>query len=190
LFNTIGERISYCRGMLGLTRDKFIEKFKIITLSTLARWELNSINIPEQKLKLLSDFFNKNGILVKLEWIRYGEGVPPINMLIKNIEHLNFDEMVYTTLSSISLKIKDFKFYQINSNFFEPIINYGDYIGGVEIFTNFAELHNKLCFFKTDLGILIGYFDYYNICLVNTKNVKKKINLISGGEITWIMRRS
>ena len=107
-----------------------------------------------------------------------------------NIEYLNFDEIVYTTLSSVSLKITNFKFYQINNNFFEPIINYGDYIGAVEISTNFETLHNKLCFFKTDSGTIVGYFDYYNTFLTNTKNIKKKINLINGGEISWIMRRS
>lgn len=190
MFDNIGERISYCRGMLNLTRDKFIEKFNLITLSTFARWELNSINIPEQKLKLLAEFFNKNGIIVKLEWLRYGEGVPPINLSTKNIELLNFDETVYTTLSSMALKITNFKFYQINNNFFEPIINYGDYIGGIELSTNFDILHNKLCFFKTNNGIYIGYFDYYKTCVVNTKNVQQIIKLISGGEVSCIMRRS
>ncbi|MBY0380062.1 MAG: hypothetical protein K2P99_06670 [Burkholderiales bacterium] len=177
--------------MLNLTRDKFVEKFKLVTLSTLARWELNSINIPEKKLKLLSDFFNNNGILVKLEWLRYGEGVAPINCSTQEIEQLNFDELVYTTLSSISLKISNFKFYQINNKFFEPIVNYGDYIGGIEIVKNFDVLHNKLCFFKVLDGITVGYFNYNNLSITNNNHHKKNIdlNLKVGGEVLWITRR-
>lgn len=189
--NTVGERISYCRGLLNLTRDKFIEQFKIITLSTLARWELNTtIDIPEKKLQLLCDFFNKNGILVKLEWLRYGEGVSPINLTSNDVEQLNFDELVYTTLSSVSLKINNFKFYQVNHKFFEPIIGYGDYVGVIEIMENFESLHNKLSCFKTNTGVVVGYYDYYDSNVSNTKNMKKKVIPISGGEISWIIRRS
>ncbi len=119
--------------------------------------------------------------MVKLEWLRYGEGVPPVNLSTKNIAQFNFDEIVYTTLSSMSLKVTNFKFYQVNNNFFESIINYGDYIGAVEILDNFETLHNKLCFFKTDSGIIVGYFNYYNSYLVNIRNIKQKINLIGGG---------
>jgi len=190
MLDTIGERICYCRGMLNLTRDKFVEKFKLITLSTLARWELNSISIPEKKLKLLCDFFNSNGILVKLEWLRYGEGVLPINHTTQEIEQLNFDELVYTTLSSVALKITNFKFYQVNNKFFEPTVNYGDYVAGVELTENFESLNNKMCFFRGNEGIIIGYFDYATSCITNNNNVAKKVNLTVGGEISWIIRRS
>jgi transcriptional regulator with XRE-family HTH domain len=191
LLNTLGARISFCRGMLGLTREKFIENFGIITLSTLARWELNTINIPESKLCLLYNFFLKNGLLLKLEWLRYGEGMPPINVSKTNLNTLNFDEITYTILSLVRKKLNNFKFYQINNTLYEPIIKFGDYIGGIEILENFISLHNKFCYLKLNNEILIGIFNYECSTLIYNNNVTNIyiLDIICGGEIIWITRR-
>lgn len=185
----MGERISFCRGMLGLTREKFAEKFKVITLSTLARWELDKINIPEPKLNYLIDFLKQNGVLVKSEWLRYGEGTPPINLAIKDFDVLNFDETTYTTLSSVAQKVVNFKFYQVNNNLYEPIIRFGDYIGGSEICENYKILHNKFCYFKTNSSILIGVYNFNNNLLIGKNDGTQLPSIVAGGEVTWISRR-
>lgn len=191
MLNSIGERIAFCRGLLGFTRKEFVNQFKIVTLSTFARWELNTINIPEQKIKKLIEFFNNSGILVKSEWIRYNEGIPPINITLKNFEANNFDEIVYLALNSVSQKIKDFKFFQINNNFFDPILKYGDYVGGITIKNNYEALNNKLCFIKTENEVAAGIFDIISSKLKNISNNFREYNLnnVVFGEVTWIIRR-
>ena len=60
MFNSIGERIVYCRGILGYSRKEFAEQMNGISLPTLSRWELNYVRIPDKQLDKLVVFFNEN----------------------------------------------------------------------------------------------------------------------------------
>ncbi|MBA2711616.1 MAG: hypothetical protein H0U57_13635 [Tatlockia sp.] len=63
LMSTIGDRINYCRLSLKLTRKELSELWKMASVPTIARWELNVVKIPLKKLASLVDFFCNNGLI-------------------------------------------------------------------------------------------------------------------------------
>ncbi len=75
MFNSIGERITYCRGLLGISRVEMAHKIgNLISLPTLARWESNVVDPSAKKVDILTAFFVLNGISVDSEWIKSGCG--------------------------------------------------------------------------------------------------------------------
>jgi len=67
--NTVGDRITYCRSSLCLTRKELAEKWGGASIPSLARWELDTVRIPQKKLKSLIDFLNENGLSVTEKWL-------------------------------------------------------------------------------------------------------------------------
>lgn len=191
MFNTIGERISYCRSLLGLTRKEFIELIGTISHTSLTRWELGYVkDIPISQLDKLIIFLNSQGIIVSKEWVLLGTGNPPINSRLKNLNEINFDEVAYLTLSQLKSHITEFQIFQINTNFFEPVLCHGDYIGGIIYNKNISQLTNQLCFIIDNGIITTGIFDFSENCLGNLFNnrlyLKDKFII---GKITWIAKR-
>lgn len=192
MFNTLGERITYCRNLLGLARNEMAEKMAgAISLPTLTRWELNTVTPSSKKIEALNNFFLSQGLTVSLEWLQGGRDFPPLSMDLKKFDSTHFDEIVYTTLVDIRNKIKDFYFQQVNSNFFRPILSFGDYVGGIAE-TNKKLLDNKLCFLCTESVATAGIYNYKDNVIQNpggdVEMVKNDGRVIIG-ELQWMARR-
>tara|TARA_Y100000588_G_C14165272_1_gene886628 strand:+ start:332 stop:517 length:186 start_codon:yes stop_codon:yes gene_type:complete len=55
--NSVGDRITYCRSSLNLTRKELANNWGGASIPTLARWELNTVNIPKKKIRFISEIF-------------------------------------------------------------------------------------------------------------------------------------
>lgn len=190
--NNLGERIIYCRNLLNLTRPEIVLDLETVTLSTYARWELNSIKIPEKRIVELIKYFNSHGVIVSSEWLRYGHGSIPILLSDDIINKVNFDEVALKVTEQIKISKPNFVFYQISNDDCKPILDYGDYVGGI-IDINVNNLLNKLCFFKTYENIHIGNFEIYKEQFY-LNNYSKLTNIILKqdtviGVANWIMKR-
>jgi transcriptional regulator with XRE-family HTH domain len=189
MYETIGERITYCRNLLGLSRREVVLLFGSITLPTITRWELNTTNIPTKRLKDLVIFFNANGIMVNEDWLLNGKGAQPVNKNLQSANSLNFDEIAFVNLSSLKSYIQDFEILQINTAFFEPILYNGDYIGGI-FQNNIQNLNNKMCFILQNRLITVGIFNDENLILTNFYNQKIKLDSeFKIGQILWTAKR-
>jgi hypothetical protein len=190
LNQTTGDRLIYCRGLIGFDRKDLLNAIGNGTSSSsLARWELNQTAIPKSKLKLLVDTFLEHNIRVSIDWLKSGIGVPPINLNLQNLRHLNFDDLTYPILFKLHQNIKDFHFKQVNNNFFSPIVSYGDYVAGVN--TDPKLLDNKFCF-MIDKNVTVGNFSFTEMSLKNINNEYiyiENIETVILGEIIWIARR-
>ncbi len=189
MYKTSGERLSYCRSLLGLSRRQFAEAVGGISVPTISRWELNYTAITRPKLEEIVQFFRNHGIEVTSEWIISNSDQPPINTNLQDLNKLNFDELSYITLTNLKNTIENFEIYQINNNFFEPIIYNGDYIGGV-CDNNLEKLTNKLCYVVHDKMVSVGIFNYSQMCIVNF--FKQPINItptVKIGAVSWLAKR-
>lgn len=191
MFDTLGDRITYCRSLLNLTRNELVSQLGVsISLPTLARWELNTVAPSFHKIEMLAAFFVSQGINVSAEWLETGKGYPPISLNLAKFDIGQFDELAYNTLITVSNKIKDFCFQQVNSNFLRPIISFGDYIGGI-VTERHKLLDNKLCFLYSTDAVTVGIYHYHDYSLTNLCGEiyhipQKKIKI---GEVQWIIRR-
>lgn len=192
--NTLGERILFCRSLLDLTRPELIKDLKIVSESTYARWELGTIKIPEKRILQLVDYYSSKGMIVASEWLRYGTGNIPFFITDNFINKVNFDEIAFLTAEKLKTKIDKFIYFQINNTFYDPVINYGDYVGGIQR-EDIKLLDAKLCFFKNNDGILVGIFHYSSKNkgrITNCSNISKEIIITQGtimGGVNWIMKR-
>lgn len=187
-FDTIGERICYCRNLLNLSQRDFAEQFEI-SKPTITRWESNEVKITDSRLKALAESFGKYGILVDVNWLSHGGGNPPINQNAAPLDLYNFDEITYLTLNELKLKIKNFEIYQLTSKFFEPILSYADYVAGVASDEK-SFLNGKLCFVITSKDVLVGVYDFIERTIKNFfgKTIDVKNALIIG-EVLWSAKR-
>lgn len=191
MFDTIGDRITYCRSLLRLARNEMAKEVAVnISLPTLARWELNTVSPSLKKIQILADFFVKKGIDVSAEWLKKGEGYPPISLELNKFDVGQFDELAYSVLIGVRNKIRDFYFQQVTSNFLRPIITFGDYIGGVSE-ENHKSLDNKLCFLYPSDIVTAGIYHHNDNALVNLSGEEYVVSNheIKIGEIQWIIRR-
>jgi transcriptional regulator with XRE-family HTH domain len=191
MFETLGDRLTYCRSLLGLTRkDLYDQLKKEISLPTLARWELDTAKPSTKKIQPLVNSFRKQGINVTDEWITHGIGLPPISIHLKDFQESDFDIITHNTLTNLRNKIKKFHFAQINNNFFRPILAYGDYIAGIET-DNYLSINGKFCFFCSTSHTIAGILDYTNKIITNLSGEEQgiKFSEFSIGEIQWISRR-
>ena len=190
LLDTQGKRLTYCRILLGLSRQNLIDELGEFTIKTIFRWENDYNQIPDKKLIKLINFFVSKGIQVSVNWMINGIGIHPIHKNIQDIETYNFDEIVYITLSQAKSYIKNFEIFQINSNFYEPTLLFGDYIGGV-ITNDLSNLDGKLCFFIIDEIIQVGTFDFYNNTIKNTRGTIISLHNLTFkiGQVIWMTKR-
>lgn len=189
MFNTIGERITYCRSLLGISRVEMAERVgALISLPTLARWEANTVDPTAKKIEILALFFIKNGISVNSEWLKTGKGQPPFSINLNKFDNAQFDELAYSALASVKSKVRDFFFQQVNSNFFKPMITYGDYIGGI-IEQDKKLMDKKLCFIHFDSVVTAGFYYYKTDSITNLSGETQCLNNAILGEIQWIVRR-
>ena len=130
-----------------------------ISKTTMTRWELDTIEIPNKKLIQLIEFLKQKQLHVTIEWFSFGIGVEPIIGNRENLQKLNFDEISYNTLCNLKNQINNFEILQLNTNFITPFLNAHDYVGCV--FTNdYVSLDQKFCVWVTDKEIIAGIYNY------------------------------
>lgn len=193
--NSIGDRITYCRSFLNLTRKELTIYWGGASIPSLARWELNTVAIPQKKLESLVAFFNKKGLLVSIKWINSGEGIPPVNLDLEIFNEVDFDTLAQESLLNINQKQGNFCFGQVKTNVLFPFVKYGDYIGGIKHSDkNISSLKGEfifvlkgndmfagLCIPKNDHLILEGMKG--NTEILNIKNIDAL------GKLQWLIRR-
>lgn len=189
MYETIGERICYCRNLLNLSQREFAIAFDI-SKPTITRWESNSVKIPANQINVLVEKFKKYGILVSTKWLLTGVDTPPINENAAELHTLNFDEITYITLNNLKLKIKNFEIFQITNKFFEPILGFADYVAGIPS-ENKISINGKFCFVITNKDVTVGIYNHTDQTIKNIFEqvypIKDKILTI--GEVLWIAKR-
>jgi hypothetical protein len=196
LINSMGDRITYCRSTLQLTRKELIDEWAGASIPTLVRWELGTVKIPEKKISSLVSYFNLKGLIVTKDWIFQGSGTPPVLISEQLFDEIDFDSLVQENLLELNRKIKNFIFGQVKNNLLSPHIRYGDYVGGSKIP---LKVLNTLCgdivFLKNSNGLNIGVLDECEDQLI-LRNFERSVqNSFSTdsidlvGKIQWIAKR-
>ncbi|MBA4697733.1 MAG: hypothetical protein H2069_10195 [Legionella sp.] len=174
------------------------EKWGNASIPTIARWELDTVRIPEKKLLSLVVFFQENGLIVSEEWIRDGKCAPPIFLQQNIFDQLDFDSIAQEKLLDINRQTNNFIFGQVKNNLMSPFLKYGDYIGGVNLNkeSSLTSLEGELVFLKIKIKeIIVGFFkskieEEIYICNFEATTTLININQIEAiGKIQWIARR-
>lgn len=198
LLNSVGDRITYCRSSINMTRKELVNLWGGASIPSLSRWELNTVNIPKKKLESLVEFFNNENLLVSLDWILTGEGVPPVKLSPDLFDSIDFDSLAQETLLNINQKQTYFCFGQVKNNVLSPFIKYGDYIGGLKhMDSSLSILSGELIYVQKGADIFSG------ICVLQEENLVldgfisakgyadimqiKDIDAV--GKIEWLIRR-
>lgn len=198
IINTLGDRITYCRSSLYLTRKELIEKWGCASIPTMARWELDTVRIPQKKLASLVQFFNNNGLVVTENWLKNGAGAPPFLLNAKLFNQFDFDSIAQEKLLDLNRQIKNFIFGQTMNNLMTPFIKYGDYVGGISFNDNVQinSMYGELVFLRTKMvGIIVGLIEEKAEDALHLKNLKGTTELINInqievlGKVQWIIRR-
>ena len=194
--NAIGDRITYCRSSLILTRKELIDEWFGASLPTLVRWELGKVKIPAKKIPSLVQYFHNKGLLVSENWILNGSGAPPILMRENSFDEPDFDSLAQEDLLNLNKKINNFIFGQVRNNLMSPFIKYGDYIGGKNLSTDLlVSFKGDIIFVKLTTGLVTGILEECEpkIILMNFGKIitePYKQDLIESiGKIQWIIRR-
>ncbi len=193
--NSIGDRITYCRSAMNLTRKEMASTWGGASIPTLARWELDTVSIPKKKLISLILFFNERGLLVTESWIMTGEGIPPVLLREDSFDELDFDSLAQESLLNINQKQNNFCFGQVKNNILSPIVKYGDYIGGIRSSLDKLQcLNDEVVFVSKGADILVGIckVDEAEIVLVGLRGLSEtcSLKLIDGiGKMQWLIRR-
>lgn len=195
--NTLGDRITYCRSSLSLTRKELSILWKGASIPTISRWELDSVRIPIKKLNSLIEFFNGKGLIVSQEWLLEGTGIPAFLLRNDKFDEPDFDSLAQEKLLDINRQVNNFVFGQVKNNFLSPFIKYGDYIGGINI-NNIESISNfltgEVVFFKKTSSITVGILQEIDHQIMvsgfNKENEAIDIaNIDAIGKVQWIIRR-
>ena len=194
IFPSIGERINYCRSLIGKTRKEVSDEIGIVSLPTLSRWELNITKVPTKKIDFLINYFSENNIFISKEWLVSGAGHSPIDGNLQDFNKNNFDDIAVNALFSLKREIKNFWFSQVSNNFFSPFASFGDYIGGILVQStkeNFIALKDKICFFSDDKEVFAGILRVSDQFFVeNIRNERMAVNVdCLVGEMQWLSKR-
>lgn len=156
---TIGDRLTYCRSIIGLTRKELSEMWGQASIPTLSRWELDTIEPTSKKVASVAEFFCSKGLIVSSDWIIDGSGMAPSLLNMKEFTEDEFDDLCEQSFFNLNQKLKDFSYYKVTSNFFSPIIRYGDYIGGVKITNDSVDNINSLVFVVHENSVYVGFLE-------------------------------
>ena len=198
--NSIGDRLTYCRSSLCLTRKELSCDWGGASVPSIARWELDTVKIPNKKLLSAIGFFLKKGLIVNEAWIIDGVGNPPFLVRNDAFVDIDFDSLAQENLLNINMQQKNFVFGQSRNNLASPIIKYGDYIGGIASHINndasviLNTLIDELVFLKNRLGFFAGILKdcSENVIIKAHAGAEESFSfcdLESIGKIQWIARR-
>ncbi len=191
---TIGERLNYCRSLLGKSRKELSDELGTISLPTLSRWELNTTKIPDKKIDNLLNYFKKNNIFITHEWLKNGSGDAPLDGNLKNFDKDNFDDVVIKQLFSLKKEIKNFWYSLVSTNFMFPVVSFGDYVGGILYPLSddmLPKFHDKLCIVDDRKDVAVGTLRITDkIYIENIRGEKRILNKDSYlGEMQWLVKR-
>lgn len=196
LMNTVGDRLTYCRSSLKLTRKDLSEQWEKASVPTIARWELDTVKIPAKKLSSLINFFHDNGLIVSQEWIINQSGVPPIFLKNSAFDEQDFDSLAQENLLNVNMQEKNFTFGQVKNTLVSPFIKYGDYVGGNNgSLSSVSNFIGDVVFLQRNNGIMVGILDKHEDGLIVLKSFANqyesfdKAAVESIGKIKWIVRR-
>lgn len=189
-----GERLNYCRSLLGKSRKELSDELGTVSLPTISRWELNTTKIPDKKIDLLLSYFKKNNIFIKKDWLQHGLGEAPINGNLKNFDISNFDDIAIKQLFSLKKEIKNFWYSQVSTNFMFPIVSFGDYVGGILCplaDDTLSKLHDKLCIVDDKSNVSTGTLRVSDRIYI--ENIRGEKRILAGdfliGEMQWLVKR-
>ena len=91
------------------------------------------VSIPNKKLPQLADFFRKEGLIVDSDWIVSGKGSPPQRIGSSFSSGKDFDGIAQEMFLTINQKNTNFSFGRVSTNHMSPFLNYGDYVGGLNM---------------------------------------------------------
>ena len=196
LINSIGDRITYCRSSLQLTRKELIDEWQGASIPTLVRWELGTVKIPTKKIPSLVIYFNLKGLIVTESWISQGLGASPILINEQIFEEIDFDSLVQETLLILNRKTKNFIFGQVRNNLLSPYIRYGDYVGGNKIPISILNtLSGDIIFLKNSNGLNVCILEECEEQLIlrnfdrSVQNTFRDESIELLGKIQWIAKR-
>lgn len=143
-----GDRVYFIRKtLLDVPRTAFM-KFNVPE-TTFRNWE-KSKTLSKNKCNKISKLFLEFNINVSSQWLYDGTGPSPVSC------------MNVSASSKVKLDIETFKFnnqaafiISANNNNMSPLINEGDFIGGIEGLISWKE--EFLYIIKTQTDILVGF---------------------------------
>lgn len=192
----VGERITYCRSSLSLTRKELIERWGMASVPTLSRWELGTVSVPSKKLPQLADFFRKEGLIVADDWLVSGDGAPPQRIGSSFSPDRDFDGVAQEILLGINQKTQKFSFGRVSTNHMSPFVNYGDYVGGINVLEDDAnEIRlGDFVFVSYDNKIDVGLYEIHEDVVLLKNHMGKEISINRGiinslGTVLWVNRR-
>ena len=156
---TIGDRLTYCRSAIRLTRKELAEMWGQASIPTISRWELDTIEPTLKKISSVAEFFCSKGLIVSTNWIQDGSGMTPSLLNMKEFNEEQFDELCEQNFLNLNKRLKDFVYYKVTSNFFSPTIRYGDYVGGVKIINNYINSLNTLVLVMHENSVFVGFLE-------------------------------
>ncbi|MEN4771278.1 hypothetical protein J9874_04051 (plasmid) [Duffyella gerundensis] len=191
MLDTIGKRLKCCRAATGTSPQEVVayvhEKKMDLSYTSYTRWEAGSA-FPTKKievLKIVADFFNKNGLRVETNWILTGEGFPP-----QFTEYTTLDEDTLFILAS--RQIPDVELIQIGGVYGEPYVNFGEFC----IVSNERTIdpnNGKLCYIRHADGIKIGVVLVLDEDTVQIQGkeitIIKKEKIVECRRIKWIQKK-
>ncbi|MBA4696967.1 MAG: hypothetical protein H2069_06255 [Legionella sp.] len=171
--DSIGDRITYCRSSLELTRKELIDLWKKASIPTYCRWELDAIQPNFQKISNLAEFFCSQGLIVSPEWIQTGHGPQPSLLNMQEFREDQFDTLCEESFLDLNKKVKNFLFYKVTTNFFSPIARYGDYVAGVRVDDILPENINTIHAVVFENSVYVGFLE--NKKILTLKNTQDKV---------------
>lgn len=166
LVNSIGDRISYCRSAAGFTRKELAELWGQASVPTISRWELDIIEPASKKIESIAEFFCSKGLIVSSEWIQEGVGIAPSLLNIKDFSEGDFDSLCDETFLHLNKSLRDFSYYKVTSNFFAPVIRYGDYVGGIKLHTCEPQHQHSLVFVVHENSVYVGLMERTSVLVL------------------------
>jgi len=189
---TVAERLRSLRAEAGLTR-KEIESRHNINSQSLISWEKSHRTPKKDKAELLAAMFNNYGIPCTADWILYGSGKNPLDVVAQNPEESYLLKEIYRFQefhqNSLIIQVKDQNM--------APWINKGDVVGGVLVdLKEIDQFVGQVCIVKTqDFGTLIRLVQrakdgiLYDLVSFSKKGNISNVELESVARIVFLRRK-
>ena len=100
---------------------------------------------------------------------------------MKEFKEDEFDDLCEQNFLDLHQKIKDFSYYKVTSNFFSPVIRYGDYVAGLKIHSNLQGYINSLVFVVNENTVHVGFLDFDNNFFI--KNALGKVLILDNYDL-------
>lgn len=205
--SAVGKRLFLARNMLGLSRRKFNEKFKV-SVNTLQAWESGKNPLSPKVAKMLSQYFLDAGLICSQDWLIEGNGTLPrfVNTeILENApqKNTNVEKEIYLEIETFNTVNSDPIVMTIPDDTMLPFYKAGDYVAGNK---KYKEDINKYlgcnCIIETIEGITLcrklaqgELINTYTLLCTNldTKEaslVISNIKLNFVAEVIWHRKRS